>query len=123
MGCSIWWSLIRGWLGSFKGRFHLLGGPSSESPFCKPSRAEHWFAWIECIGKAVLVPFLECVLELGCSLQGSVTLLVYQTCCAHTERACCRSWPRPDTRCAWETTSGDLMPRVSCGGRLWCWRM
>eukprot|EP00983_Pelagomonas_calceolata_P057949 1145297-Pelagomonas_calceolata.AAC.1 len=25
------------------------------------------------------------------------------------------------TLCPWEATSGDLMPEVSCGGRLCCW--
>eukprot|EP00983_Pelagomonas_calceolata_P037112 1136200-Pelagomonas_calceolata.AAC.2 len=62
--------------------------------------------WIECKGKAVLV------LCLG-------RFKIYQMCCARTWRACCR--PRPASGCLWEATSGDLMPGVSCGGRLWCW--
>eukprot|EP00983_Pelagomonas_calceolata_P051352 1142376-Pelagomonas_calceolata.AAC.2 len=41
--------------------------------------------------------------------------------CARIGRACCRSWPRPDTGCSWVAKSGDLMPEVICGGRLWCW--
>eukprot|EP00983_Pelagomonas_calceolata_P072198 1151607-Pelagomonas_calceolata.AAC.6 len=40
---------------------------------------------------------------------------------ACTGWTCCRCWPRPDSGCPCEATSGDLMPEVSCGGRLWCW--
>eukprot|EP00983_Pelagomonas_calceolata_P066685 1149159-Pelagomonas_calceolata.AAC.3 len=106
--------------------------------------------WVECTGKAKLALCLERVLLLGGSLWGfsapvfvifsvwgqtccvAVKALdwlvfcvsgyhIYHTVCACTGRYCCRSWPRPDTGCPWEATSSDLMPQVSCEGRLWCW--
>eukprot|EP00983_Pelagomonas_calceolata_P066606 1149120-Pelagomonas_calceolata.AAC.1 len=77
-------------------------------------------ALIECIREAVFALRLERVRLQGGLLWGSVAPVIYQICCARTGRACCRSWPRHDNGCPWEATSGDLMPEVSYGGRLWC---
>eukprot|EP00983_Pelagomonas_calceolata_P088342 1157180-Pelagomonas_calceolata.AAC.8 len=98
---------------------HFLKQVTPHSQALELGRVPSTYA-IECIGRAMLALCLERVLLLGGSPWGSAApvFIIFSgwghaclslMCCARTGRACCRSWPRPNSGCPWEATSGDLI--------------